>query len=144
MAGMQIATRARRKRAEPETEFHKAVAQYLDRALPPECWWTTFPAGGGGKARGGKLKACGLKAGVADILILLPCKDALVRATDLLWLELKADKGTLSPAQKSFVKRMSGFVGVSAWICKTLDDVYWALDASGIKPGAPVRGRIAA
>ena len=108
------------RRNQPELDFHKTVAQYLDKALPESCWWSTFPSGGGGKARGAKLKACGLKAGVPDIL----------------WLELKAPKGSLSDAQEAFVERMERFETVAVATCKTLNDVYEALVGSGIRPSA--------
>ncbi|HYF54590.1 MAG TPA: VRR-NUC domain-containing protein [Salinarimonas sp.] len=118
-------------------DFHKTVAQYLDKALPESCWWSTFPSGGGGKARGAKLKACGLKAGVPDILILFPTpEDSAVIATDILWLELKAPKGSLSDAQEAFVERMERFETVAVATCKTLNDVYEALVGSGIRPSA--------
>lgn len=132
-----IATRARRKRKQPEHEFHKTVAQFLDAALPSSCWWTTFPAGGGGKARGGKLKAMGLKPGVADILILH--EGPTDAATSVLWIELKAPKGDTSDAQKAFLKRMGKFNDVTAVVAHTLDAVEAALLREGIHLNARAR-----
>lgn len=117
------------------------VARFLDMALPPECWWTAFPAGGGGKARGGKLKAMGLKPGVADILIL----HRRPSCHRVLWLELKAPKGTLSAAQAQFFRAMHPFhaTGLGAAVARTLEDVEAILIDFGVKPRARVL-RIAA
>lgn len=125
------------KRKQPEHEFHKTVAQFLDVALPSSCWWTTFPAGGGGKARGGKLKAIGLKAGVADILILHETPSTA--ATSVLWIELKAKKGDLSDAQKEFVKRMGRFNDVTTHVARTIDAVEAVLLHEGIHLNARAR-----
>lgn len=74
-----------------EFKLHCAVAEYLDLILGRGVWWTTFPAGGGGKARGGRLKSMGLKAGVPDILIIHDGRP--------LWIELKTPKGRISDVQ---------------------------------------------
>ena len=58
------------RRAHPEDDFHKTVAQFLDHALPEDSWWTTIPAGGGGKVRGALMKAKGYRAGSPDIEII--------------------------------------------------------------------------
>lgn len=51
----------------PEKALHAAVAQFLARALPLRCPWTTVPLGGGGKIRGAHLKAAGTRKGWPDI-----------------------------------------------------------------------------
>lgn len=128
----------RRKPVQRETAFHMMVARYLDAALPPSCWWTTFPAGGGGKARGGKLKAMGLKAGVADILILHETPTAA--ATSVMWIELKAPKGDgPSDVQKAFAKRMAKFNDVTAYVARSIDEVEAALLGEGIPLNARAR-----
>lgn len=130
------------RRKQPEQEFHKTVARFLNAALPPSCWWTTFPAGGGGKARGGKLKAMGLKPGVADILILYrrPFEAMLADrwAVRVLWLELKTPKGRLSDGQEAFTEKMGEFIGVAVEVCRSLDDVQGALEHAGINLNARV------
>lgn len=123
----------------PEQAFHMTVAQYLDAALPAECWWTTFPAGGGGKARGGQLKAMGLKPGCGDILVLHEV--ATAASTSVLWIELKRRKGgKISPEQLAFAKRMNAFNDVTATFARTLEDVEHVLITEGI----PLRARIMA
>ena len=138
--GTSIATRARTRRGQPEFRFHCDVADYLDKALPASCWWTTFPSGGGGKVRGGKLKAVGLKAGVPDIMILH--RDGT--RFQILWLELKAPNGRLSPAQAVFVRAMYSFQpSVGFAVCRTLEDVEAACVDAEIPMRAHVQARAA-
>ena len=52
-------------------DLHASVAGQLDWRLKRPAFYTTFPAGWG-KLPGmvaGKLKACGLKAGMPDLLV---------------------------------------------------------------------------
>ena len=106
-----------------EESLHRAVAQYLDLALPPGVWWTTIPAGGGGRIRGAKLKACGYKAGTPDILIVGTACPAFI--------ELKTAKGRLSPAQKVC---HAGLKDAHAWVavCRSLAEVEGTLKGWGI------------
>lgn len=54
-----------------ETSLHWHTVHLLENFLPcPPCWFTTFPAGGGGERRGMMLKNLCLKAGVPDVLII--------------------------------------------------------------------------
>lgn len=133
------AGRAPRTRRAPEQDLQKAVSQFLTLALThPQTFWTAFPAGGGGKARGGQLKAMGLKAGVPDLLI--------IDRGRVLWIELKTDandaagtqRGKLSQAQKQAQEalRMAG-----CWIitCRSVDEVENVLRSWKV----PMTGRIA-
>ena len=122
----------KRRRQNPEQVLHMAVADYLTRALSIDdgVWWTTFPAGGGGKVRGAFLKRMGLKAGVPDILI--------IRDGRAYWIELKAKAGKLSPAQWKSKGDMSQ-AGSPMHLCRSLDDVQRFLIAWAI----PIRARVA-
>lgn len=116
----------------PEQALHEAVARFLDIALPIDAFWTTFPAGGGGKARGGQLKAMGLKAGVPDILI--------VWQGLAFWIELKAPRGVLSAEQRLVHDRLA-FAGCERpAVCRSVDDVERALRAREI----PIRASVGA
>jgi hypothetical protein len=106
-----------------EAQLHKAAAQFLDLALPSDAVWTTFPAGGGGKARGGILKAMGLRAGWPDIQILW--------RDHLYCIELKSAKGNLSPDQRALHERIV-FCGGVVVTCRSLHDIYLALQIFGI------------
>ena len=115
-----------------EFALHCAVANFLNAVLLPEARlastesdvaWTTFPAGGGGKARGGKLKRLGLKAGWPDI--------QLVWRGRFYGIELKQAKGRLSTDQVSTHRKLCH---AGAWIvtCRSIEEVGDALRAWGI------------
>lgn len=112
----------------PEQQLHKAVAQFLDRALPEKYRWSTFPSGGGGRVRGAQLRAMGLKSGWPDILILCP---------DGKWcsIELKAEKGRLSEAQERFAE----WAGPTLQVCRSIEQVESALRWWGIPLRASVK-----
>lgn len=132
------AGRAPRPRRAPEQDLQKAVAQFLTLVLTdPQTFWTAFPAGGGGKARGGQLKAMGLKAGVPDVLV--------IDRARVLWIELKTDaddvagtlRGKLSQAQKGTQEalRMAG-----CWVitCRSVAEVENVLRSFKV----PMTGRV--
>jgi len=116
----------------PEQTLHFAVAAYLTTVLDPsKSFWTTIGHGGGGRVRGSMLKHMGMKAGVADVLICWPhC---------VLWIELKAPRGKISPEQVAFGQRV-GSLGHLYHICRSLDEVAAVLEHHA----PPMRGRIAA
>jgi hypothetical protein len=105
----------------PEEALHNAVADYLTVAIKAPDWWTTFPSGGGGKVRGGKLKRAGLKAGVPDILIIKGDEGTAH------WIELKAKGGTLSDAQKETWPLLTQ--ANCGWqLCRSTEEVQRALE----------------
>ena len=98
------------RRNRPEEALQRAAAQYLDLALPRDAVWFHCPSGGGrSKAEAGIFKAMGVKPGVPDLIIIY---DGRVVA-----IELKAEKGRLSPAQKDMHARLSlaGALVFTAW-----------------------------
>jgi hypothetical protein len=104
----------KRQKIGPEELLHRAVAQYLSSAVPPGAVWTTVGHGGGGKARGGRLKAMGLKPGWPDIQILWNgC---------FLGIELKAADGRISPAQGACADAIEG-AGGEVSLARSVDDV---------------------
>lgn len=107
----------------PELATHRAVAEYLQAVLPPSVFWTTFPAGGGGRARGAQLKAIGLQAGVPDILVIYCGRTYFI--------ELKAPRGRLSEAQETCHPRIWE-AGAPVGIAKSVDDVRSLLAGWGI------------
>ena len=113
-----------------ERSLHRAVAGYLALALPVDVFWTTFPAGSGGKARGGQLKAAGLRPGWPDIQVLYCGR--------FLGIELKSVSGRLSPAQQACMELILRAGGTWAE-ARSVEDVQRILVAFGV----PLRGRIA-
>ncbi len=107
-------------RKHPERALHRAVAEMLALGLTAESWFTTFPAGGGGRIRGALLRRMGLVPGVPDLL--------LIHSGRLFWIELKAPTGgTLSPAQR-LVHRALENVGCRVSVCRSTNDVLRKLD----------------
>lgn len=76
----------------PEQQFQVVLIQVLSWTLKPDVLVTHFPAGGGGRVRGAQLKRMGLLPGMPDLLFL--------HKGCVYFLELKAAKGRLTPAQK--------------------------------------------
>lgn len=76
-----------------EATLSAQLAEFLRLALPPDCFASVFPAGGGGKARGGRLKRMGMVAGVPDWLIVYQGR--------ALFVELKIPGGRLSGPQRA-------------------------------------------
>ncbi len=106
-----------------EDELHRQVAEYLGAVVLAPAFWTTFPSGSGGKARGGQLKAKGLKPGVPDILI--------VNEGRAYFVELKAAKGRLSSDQKERIRAII-LAGGQVNLARSLGDVRAALVHFGI------------
>ncbi len=111
------------RRTRLEDIFHKAVARFLDLALPDDACWTTIPAGGGGKVRGAKLKAMGYKPGWPDILI--------IYRQQAFNIELKAPQGRLSKAQKDRHPLIRN-AGAPIAICQRIEEVEGSLRGWGI------------
>ena len=110
-----------------EDALHAAVAQLLDVALLPPAVWTAFPAGGGGAARGGRLKHLGLKAGWPDLIA--------VHHGRTYGIELKTAKGRLLASQRIMHPILEA-AGMRIAVCRSVDDVLAALRTWGL----PMRG----
>lgn len=111
-------------RRKPEEILHRAVAEYLTAVLPRDVFFTTFPAGGGGRIRGAILRGCGLQPGVPDILI--------VCAGIAHWVELKAPKGVVSDEQTACHERLRAAGSNRIKVCRSIDDVAEALEFWGV------------
>ena len=125
--------------AKPEAILHRAVAQYLKATLRPPSFWTTFPAGGGGRIRGAQLKRLGLVAGFPDIIVIHPVASAGSElGAWLVGIELKAPKGRQSDEQKA-VQRAFEQAGGFYYVCRSVDEVEDALRQTGIPLYSMVR-----
>ena len=114
----------------PEQVFQRAVVQFLDAALR-DCIWFHCPNGGGrSKAEAGILKSMGVRAGVADLVII----NEFGRVH---FIELKAGKGSLSPAQKAF-RAECGRLSIPWSECRTLAEVEGTLAGWGFTPKARI------
>lgn len=98
-----------------ETALHRSVADFLSWVVLPPAVWTTFPAGWTAMRKGaaGRLKGCGLQAGMPDILIFY--------GGFTIGIELKA-KTKQSPVQLDMFNRLQ-MAGVPVSIARSVDDV---------------------
>ena len=103
------------RRNRPEEALQRAVARYLDLALPKDAVWHHSPNGGArSKAEAGIFKAMGTRAGWPDIEI--------VWRGRVFFIELKTDKAVLSDNQKG---RHVELINAGSWveICRSVDAV---------------------
>ena len=115
----------------PEQIVHKSIVTFLELALTPPDFYTTFPSGGGGKVRGALLKSLGLKTGVGDILLI---KAFSGRAY---WLEVKPGKLKAKDYQKAMHIRLA-LAGSETAVVHNIVETHDALVAWGF----PLRARI--
>jgi hypothetical protein len=124
------------KRGEPELVLQSAIVDALKPVLRKEVLLTAFPAGGGGRVRGAKLKKAGLQAGWPDI--------QLVYQGFYYGLEVKTETGRLSPAQIDLHKRLTDD-GCSVAVARSVSDaleiiVDWGLarkHKQNVESGSP-------
>ncbi len=117
-------------RQAPELALHVAVSRFLRAALPGDATYTTFPLGGGGYARGQRLKAMGTRAGWPDLQVLYAGHAFLI--------ELKSPDGRLSEDQLCTHRRIVN-AGCPVLVARSLEEVDAALRNWGI----PLRARVA-
>lgn len=118
------------KRTSPEETLHRAAAVFLTHALPWDAWWTTIPAGGGGRVRGAKLKGMGYQPGTPDLLIVYEGR--------ALWIELKSRTGRLSDHQTE-CHALLDQAGSEITVARCIEDIETALR----KWNVPLRARAA-
>lgn len=121
-------------RNRPEQTLQTQMATFLGHALHWPDWFTAIGHGGGGKVRGAILKGMGVKAGVADILVLGQRKS--------IWLECKSKDGRQSPEQKNF-QRVAEANGHIYTIVRSLEQCEGFLLGVGV-PLHATTGRAAA
>lgn len=123
---------ARVIRGPREDQLHQSVAELLDWVLLPPAFYTTFPAGWGvlSPSMAQRLKRCGLKAGMPDILLFYD--------GSCYGIELKAGKNAVSRDQTLTITKLSK-AGVPVWICHSIDEVVDVLHVTGM-PTRPITG----
>lgn len=96
----------------------------------PELAGLLFAVPNGGarsKATAGKLKAEGVTAGVADLILMVPCivpckhDKGWVNETHALCIEMKTQKGHQSPEQKEWQAKVEQY-GYKYAVCHSLDE----------------------
>lgn len=109
----QVRRTTRPKRREPELLLQIDIVDMLKAKLKRDVLFTAFPAGGGGRVRGAKLKKAGLQAGWPDI--------QLVHRGKYFGIEVKTQTGRLSPAQVDLHKRLTDS-GCSVAVARSVTD----------------------
>jgi VRR-NUC domain len=114
-------------RRRPEQDIQKALAEHLRLRQAPGIYWF-HPANGGGRSaiEGAILKACGVRAGVPDLI--------LVRDGKTFGLEIKSPKGRLSPAQEAAHEEMKAAGAVVA-VAVGIDQALEQLEGWGMLRG---------
>lgn len=109
-----------------EDQLHMAVEQMLFARLRNKDVFWFHPANGGARnpREGRKFKMMGVKAGVADIVFMLP--DGRVAC-----IELKTKTGRQTDPQKDF-EAICRTLGVPYEICRSVEDVEKVLKDWGI------------
>jgi hypothetical protein len=114
-----------------ELQLHIALAERLRWQVRPGVIWMHIPNGELREdALGAKLKAMGVRPGVADLMFIWRDKAA---ALDLLFLELKARRGRQTPAQKQF-QTDCGVINVRYEIRSDIDSAVELLQQHEILP----------
>tara|TARA_A100001388_G_scaffold256936_1_gene222420 strand:- start:277 stop:705 length:429 start_codon:yes stop_codon:yes gene_type:complete len=129
-------TRKKIIRREPELSLQTDIVDMLRKKLKKKVLFTAFPAGGGGRVRGAKLKKAGLQAGWPDI--------QLIYQGYYYGLEVKTETGRLSPAQTDLHKRLTED-GCSVAVARSVSDaleiiVDWGLarkHKQNVESGSP-------
>ena len=99
----------------PEQAFQQAVVRFIDAAAPGLLYFHVPNGGARSKVEGAIFKTMGVKAGVADLIFMLPTGKFGA-------MELKAGRGRLSPAQEDFREKM--LKGSRYWAeVRTLEEV---------------------
>ena len=111
------------RRRAPEQALQRQIAQFLDVALGGTAWYSAIPLGGGGRVRGAILRSMGTKEGTPDMVVL--------DAGRAIFLELKAPKGRVSPAQEACHKALRR-AGATVYVVRSLDEAIAVLFRAGV------------
>lgn len=116
-----------------EDQLHKAVVEHLRlRSKPGVVFWHTPNGGARNRVTGAMLKAFGTRAGVPDLLFVLPPNGRLAG------LELKAPRGKVTAQQREFGRDLLEAGGLWSWE-NNIDDVLATLDRWGVIDAAVKR-----
>ena len=102
----------------PEQALQIAACDFIEKAAPGLLFFHPANGGARSKVEGAIFKAMGVRKGVPDLVILLPNAGAG-------FIELKAGKGVLSPAQKQWRDdlRARGYAWAEARSLEEVEDI---------------------
>jgi hypothetical protein len=108
-----------------EHQLQVLVLAHLEATARPELYWFAIPnAARRSMVLASRMKAEGLRAGVADLCIMAP-------AGRVHWLELKAGRGAQSDAQKGF-EAICKRLGHDYAVVRNLDEAITVLKQWGV------------
>jgi hypothetical protein len=113
-----------------EDDLQRDVCKFLALALPPDACFMHIPNGGlRSKKAAARLAGLGVLRGAPDLLVVHRGRAAFI--------ELKAPKGTQSPAQRSVARKLI-YCGAEVMLCRSLGQV----EASLRECGVPLRASV--
>lgn len=114
MPSVGTAAPGKRRSSMSEDAIHRAVVGHLKvRARKGAFYWHTPNGGARGKTEAARFVGLGVRAGVPDLVILM--------GGEIYGLELKADKGRVTPIQRSVHEQMRA-AGATVAVAFGLDD----------------------
>lgn len=117
-----------RRQSRPEDAIQRAVVQHLrQRGVPGLIFWHTPNGGKRSPIEGAIFKALGVRAGVSDIIA--------VHDGKIFALELKAEGGTPTEAQLTFLSDMEKAGAYTGWVVG-VDAAICALEDWGLLRGS--------
>jgi len=117
-----------------EDDLQRAIVRYLE-LQKPDCIWFAVPNGGyRRKVEAARMKGMGVRAGVADLCFTWGRN--LYRDGGTIFVELKAEKGRQSPAQKKFQRECEDR-SIEYCLVRSLDEMRALLKARGLLPRGP-------
>lgn len=117
-------------RQRPEQIIHKAIVGHLKARLPkPWLYWHTPNGGYRGRIEAAIFKALGTRPGIPDLFV--------AGEGRVIGLEVKAPKGSLSPAQRDTIAALNA-AGIPVLVVRSIDEAVEALTSMGV----PINGRV--
>lgn len=120
MRAQALAGAGKRRPVLSEDKIHRAVVQHLKVRGRKDCvWWHTPNGGSRGKTEAARFVGLGVKPGIPDIVVIMD--------GETYGLELKADKGRVTPIQRSVHEQMRA-AGATVAVTHGLDDAIAQLE----------------
>ena len=129
------------RRLNPEERLQRAVVEFIQRAAPQLLFYAC-PNGGVSKGQNGRNKSMGVMAGAPDLHFVLQASWP-ANHNEIAYIELKAGKNGLSPAQKTF-RAVCELRGIKWALCRSVEDVEATLRGWGVALKATTGARRAA
>lgn len=128
----KYASRQQRTLTPSENKLQRAVAEFLEKAVPLPAMWTGLDAGAGKmtKASAGDRKARGIQKGWPDFMVIAPkwrqekrnVLGHVITGHHVIMIEMKSEDGRQTVDQVEIEQRAIG-LAVTYAICRSVDEV---------------------